>query len=99
MISCYHDYVNHMLRQYFARDQSFPPGSVASTNCAVCQSIVSSLPADQTEILRDVFSAPDQPIAPLVEKCAEQHKMREVIVWKTIRAVSKQIARQRGLID
>ena len=96
----YHDYVNDMLRQYFAPAcKPIPPGSVAELNRAVTASVVSGFSRRQRAILRDIFSEPEQPLGPLIKKCAESHNMPEMNIWHTIRAASRKIARERGLID
>lgn len=99
MPAVYHDYVNHMLRQFFAPVSNDPPGSVTLRNRAACQHVLGQLYADQFEILRELFSQPDQQFALSVRNCATNHNIKEARIWKLVRDTSKKIARDRGLID
>ena len=93
----YHEYVNHMLRQFFS--DSAPSDPVGLLNRDVCGRILRGLPDKDVSILRRVFTDSDkQSIRVAVRFCAEQDGIPEVRVWKLVRDTSRQIARERGLV-
>lgn len=93
----YHEYVNHMLRQFFS--DSAPGDQVGQLNCSVCQRILRGRSDSDLSILRRVFTDSDkQSIRNAVRFCAEQDGIPEVRIWKLVRDTSRQIARERGLI-
>ena len=93
----YHEYVNHMLRQFFS--DSAPSDQVGQFNRAVCQKILHGRSEKDVSILRRVFTDSDkQSIRQAGKICAEQDGIPEVRVWKLVRDTSREIARERGLI-
>ena len=95
----YYEYVNHMLRAYFARDEDSAQSEVEKTNRAACDRILRRTADKDREILMQVFARSDRSeLGAAVRICAEQNKIAPRDVWRIIRTVSKEIARERGLI-
>ena len=93
----YHEYVNHMLRQFFS--DSAPSDPVGQLNRDVCDRILRGRSEQDVSILRRVFTDSDkQSIRQAVRFCAEQDGIPEVRVWKLVRDTSREIAHERGLI-
>lgn len=68
-------------------------------NLTVCAIIVRTLSVDKVSILREVFGDNDQiNVGQAVKDCAGKLGLKEKIVWDTVRSVSQEIARTRGLI-
>lgn len=99
-MSYYDEYVGHMLRTYYAEIAPAKLSEIALRNCAVVDGILSGKSDQENIILREVFAKPKRtPLHETVRKCAVNHQMTELDVWRMVRAVSREIALERGLID
>lgn len=96
----YYEYVNHMLRCYFAKiapDQMTEAGKI---NCAVCDKILREISQDKVEILRGIYVAPadNASLTAVIRDFARNNNHNERDIWRIVREVSKKIARERGLV-
>ncbi len=95
----YDEYVGHMLRTFYAEIAPEELTEAAKINCAACQKIVSGKTEQEQDILREVFSKSKKtPVSENVRKSAVSHGVPELDIWKLARLVTKEIARERGLI-
>lgn len=98
-MSYYDDYVGHMLRVYFAEIAPDRMEGAAKQNCAVCQAVLQQLPEKDRVILREVFQKSRRtPLNETVKNCAGRRGLHELEVWQIVRNVTKEIARERGLL-
>ena len=99
-MSYYDEYVGHMLRTFFAQIPSDQLSTVGQSNCAVCDRIMQRHSDWERNILREVYvKSKKVHLDQTVRNCAINHSLTELDVWRMIRAVSKEIALERGLID
>lgn len=105
----YREYVNAMIRDYFARSEpdkieDFAPDehgkpSVGQVNAACVCSVLERINQQDADILRTVFSDCDGPfLGAAVRTCADRMSISERYVWHVVRTVTRQVARKRGLI-
>ena len=95
----YLDYVAHMLREYFSQENVILT-PVAVKNRACVDRILDGKSDYWRRILRETFSQQeDIPLSGAVRICADNIGTKEAQVWSVLRVVSKDIARERGLID
>lgn len=108
----YYDFVNHMLRDYFLHEDemagkvSIEQAQPVSTmneatekNRAACEQVLRRTRPRDVDILREVYSgSKESELATAVRFCAEKRSMSQLDVWKVVRSISRDVARERGLI-
>ena len=96
----YHEYVNHMLRVYFARERLGDVSQIEQQNVEIVEKVLRGRSEEDKENLREIYTGEEAwKMAKSVRKCANNNLRVEKELWNMIRAVSKDIARERGLIE
>ena len=95
----YQVYVNYMLSVYFAPDSDQKElSAVEMENCAVCDRTLRKMSDEDRTVIKAVFSREKAGVAHGVEDYAEKTGTALKDVWRAIRTVSKEIAREKKLI-
>lgn len=96
----YGEYVNHMIKSFYAQVAPDEVTPVSQRNREICNSVIGELPRQDEKILRWVYSELGKgSMTDAVRNCAEQLEISPGEIWHVVKVVSKQIARKRGLID
>lgn len=96
----YYEYVNHMLRCYFAEIAPEQMTEAGKINCAVCNKILREIGQDKADILRGIYAEPADNVSltAIIRDFARNNSQNERDIWRIVREVSKKIARERGLV-
>ena len=96
----YGEYVNHMIKSFYAQIAPDEVTPVSQQNRKICASVINELPCQDERILRLVYSDLGKgSMTDAVRNCAELVGVSPGEIWHVVKVVSKQIARKRGLID
>jgi len=94
----YREYVNYMLRVYFARGRTNRTRA-DSLNQSACEKILREMRDEEVELLKVVYRRADSNnVGSAVRFCADQTGEQVQTVWNLVNLTAKNIARERGLI-
>ncbi len=96
----YADYVNRMLRFYARKvhGQDFKvKGHIEINNCLCVIKVLGNLPKWDRDVIIKVYERGDT-LADNIYEVSKELKVKQEILWTLISKVTKQIAKERGLI-
>jgi len=101
-IKCFYaEYVNHMLR-FFCRYPKIAPDDIMTDadrkNWHVCKTVFDNIESQNADIIRELYVSRDVNFNNAGAQLAVKYGMPEKHIWRLVRTVREQIARERGLI-
>lgn len=87
------------LKQILSKAQEIARTKAEQVNLVACASVLCNQPESKLKILRELFQPDSQSLTlETIRACAKRYHLKENSVWDTVRSVSQEIARARGLI-
>lgn len=96
----YADYVNKMLRFYCRRvyNQDFKvEGHIEINNCLCVMKVLESLPEWDKNAIIEIYSQSDT-LADNIYQISRKLNVKQDVLWTMVSKVTKQIAKERGLV-
>ncbi len=96
----YADYVNKMLRFYCRRvhGQDFKvEGHIDINNCLCVMKVLESLPEWDKNAIIEIYSQSDT-LADNIYQISRKLNVKQDVLWTMVSKVTKQIAKERGLV-
>lgn len=95
----YSDYVNHMLKLYFNCSLEKVNIPLERNNWMIVNEVFKNFSVAEVKILESIYSGMrEYNIAEKIKQLSDERKIKEAKIWKLLNAVSKEIAKERGLI-
>jgi hypothetical protein len=90
---------NEYLKQILSKAQEIARTKAEQVNLVSCASVLCNQPESKLKVLRELFQPDNQSLTlETIRACAKRYHLKENSVWDTVRSVSQEIARARGLI-